>query len=536
MEILYNGIEFNEKWLVADHGKSMLETLPVPYLENPPEIKPIDIGRQLFVDDFLIEKTDMYRVFHQPETRDLPVLFPQTEVELNHGYCPVAAPFDDGLFYDEDAGCFKLWYHAGWFRGIGYAESKDGIHWKRLNEIDSSIMDGVVLPLKNGTFRDGAAAWLDRNYTDPKEKYKMFVYFREYEKKLAFHKELPYDLIPEEEGGHLFRSADGIHWEEVCKTSPCGDNSTFFYNPFRKKWVFSLRTFSTIDNSRTRGYAEADDFFSAAWNLPDVAFWARTDKYDLPDPDLGYVPQLYKLDATPYESLMLGMFAVFQGPPNEICDRQKRPKTIDLEIGFSRDGFHWTRDCRTPFLSASRVRGKWDYGYLHNVGGICCVVGDELYIYYSAWSGHSPRLGMDMYAGASMGLATLRRDGFASMRAGNREAELLTGILETNGKFLFINAESGMDGYIKAELLDETGQIIHGFEVDDCIPLCGSSTKHMVVWKHSSELEEGKKRLRIRFLSKNADIYSFWFADSKEGKSKGYLGAGGPGLKDAQDA
>ena len=95
MEILYNGIEFNEKWLVADHGKSMLETLPVPYLENPPEIKPIDIGRQLFVDDFLIEKTDMYRVFHQPETRDLPVLFPQTEVELNHGYCPVAAPFDD---------------------------------------------------------------------------------------------------------------------------------------------------------------------------------------------------------------------------------------------------------------------------------------------------------------------------------------------------------------------------------------------------------------------------------------------------------
>lgn len=150
MEILYNGIEFNEKWLVADHGKSMLETLPVPYLENPPEIKPIDIGRQLFVDDFLIEKTDMYRVFHQPETRDLPVLFPQTEVELNHGYCPVAAPFDDGLFYDEDAGCFKLWYHAGWFRGIGYAESKDGIHWKRLNEIDSSIMDGVVLPLKTG--------------------------------------------------------------------------------------------------------------------------------------------------------------------------------------------------------------------------------------------------------------------------------------------------------------------------------------------------------------------------------------------------
>ena len=43
------------------------------------------------------------------------------------------------------------------------------------------------------------------------------------------------------------------------------------------------------------------------------------------------------------------------------------------------------------------------------------------------------------------------------------------------------------------------------------------------IWLYGNILlnwKKEKKRLRIRFLSKNADIYSFWFADSKEGKAK----------------
>ena len=41
--------------------------MEVPYLKQPPKTIPIDVGRQLFVDDFLIESTDMKRVFHQAE-------------------------------------------------------------------------------------------------------------------------------------------------------------------------------------------------------------------------------------------------------------------------------------------------------------------------------------------------------------------------------------------------------------------------------------------------------------------------------------
>jgi hypothetical protein len=106
--------------------------MPVPYLEYPPEIIPIDVGRQLFVDDFLIEATELRREFHQPVKYDgNPVLRPETELEMNQGYCPNAAPFSDGVFFDPKDGLFKMWYQAGWFDGVALATSRDGLHWER---------------------------------------------------------------------------------------------------------------------------------------------------------------------------------------------------------------------------------------------------------------------------------------------------------------------------------------------------------------------------------------------------------------------
>ena len=39
----------------------------------------------------------------------------------------------------------------------------------------------------------------------------------------------------------LYVSPDGIHWAKIGQTGRAGDRSTFFYNPFRKVWVFSVR-------------------------------------------------------------------------------------------------------------------------------------------------------------------------------------------------------------------------------------------------------------------------------------------------------
>src|ERR1700686_1393286 len=92
----------------------------------------IDTGRQLFVADHLVRETNLRRTFHKPRIHPAsPILKPEPPLEMNNGYCPVACPFSDGVFYAPKDRLFKMWYHAGWFDGVGYAISEDGIHWKR---------------------------------------------------------------------------------------------------------------------------------------------------------------------------------------------------------------------------------------------------------------------------------------------------------------------------------------------------------------------------------------------------------------------
>ena len=52
-ELLYNGIRLPKQWPPHTQNPNCLEPMPLPYLEHSPEVIPIDVGRQLFVDDFL---------------------------------------------------------------------------------------------------------------------------------------------------------------------------------------------------------------------------------------------------------------------------------------------------------------------------------------------------------------------------------------------------------------------------------------------------------------------------------------------------
>ena len=119
-EMLYNGICLPKDWPPKNLSGTSREPLSVPYLKNPPSVIPLNVGRQLFVDDFLIEHTTLHRLFHTPRLYEHnPILKPETSLEMNNGICPVACPFHDGVFYDPKDQLFRMWYHAGWFDGIG---------------------------------------------------------------------------------------------------------------------------------------------------------------------------------------------------------------------------------------------------------------------------------------------------------------------------------------------------------------------------------------------------------------------------------
>jgi hypothetical protein len=375
-EVLYNGIRLPSPW------PPRIEDVPrdpvVPrYLTAPPAVIPIDVGRQLFVDDFLIAHTTLTRTHHRPEY---------------HARNPVLTGgmvFSDGVWYDPQDRIFKMWYLTK--GGTAYATSKDGLTWEK-PKLD--VRKGTNLVQTSP--RDSSTVWLDLLEKDPKKRYKMF---RSYSR-------------PQLKSWCLWVhfSADGIHWTDSEPTGACGDRTTVFYNPFRGVWVYSLR--HGWGRPRRRRYWEArgDVVKGAQWGANSTPpMWCGADNLDPPRADYKVTPELYNLDCVAYESILLGLFTIWRGQfpgrekPNEVC------------VGYSRDGWSWTRPDRRGFIPIAERKGDWNYGNVQSAGGCCLVVGDRLYFYCSGRG-----------TGHVTSLATLRRDGFTSLDAGKAEGTLTT--------------------------------------------------------------------------------------------------------------
>ncbi len=131
-ELLYNHIRLPAQWPPETMDPGSYEPVPVPYLQSPPDIIPIDTGRQLFVDDFLIENSSLQRNFHKARKIDSsPVFQPETPLEMGEEGLPVACPKDGGICWDPQDNIFKMWYEAAWIGTMAYATSRDGFHWHR---------------------------------------------------------------------------------------------------------------------------------------------------------------------------------------------------------------------------------------------------------------------------------------------------------------------------------------------------------------------------------------------------------------------
>lgn len=517
-ELLYNGIRLPEDWPPQNIDPHNTEPMPVPYLASPPAVIPVDVGRQLFVDNFLVQQTDLQRQFHLPVKYEAnPVLKPETALEVNTNGNALAGPKSGGLWWDAAEQVFKFWYEAGWLNTICYATSRDGLHWDRPN-LDILPGSNRVLPL--GLKCDSWTVVPDYWTKDPQQKYKLFV------------------RPPGRTGGGVsLVSPDGIHWTNQTPTGPTGDRSTMFYNPFRQKWVYSLRS---AFRGRSRHYWEHEDFLAGAtWNSGEPVVWAAVDKLDLPDPDIKEPAQLYNLDAVAYESLMLGFYEIHLGPNNDLCAKVGLPKITELNFAYSRDGFHWSRPDRRPAIRAER-RDVWDRGYVQSLGNLCCVRGDQLWFYYIGFQGNTNKLkgsssGNGMYDRAATGVAFLRRDGFASMDAGTAPGTLTTRPLRFSGTQLFVNAAGG-HGELRAEMLGEDGRVIEPFTTANCAPVRADSTIANVAWKGAADLSALRERpVRIRFTLTNGSLYSFWVSRDHSGRSDGYVAGGGPGFTGPTD-
>jgi hypothetical protein len=509
-EVLHNGIELRTPWPPSAAVMKAGEPMQVPYLAHPPTIIPIDLGRQLFVDDFLIENTTLTRTFHLAKLYDgNPVVRPDTAAE-NEGKAPMAMPFSDGVWFDPSDQLFKMWYLAGYGRQTAYAFSRDGLKWEK-PALD--VREGTNVVQKDA--RDSSTVWLDLEERDPARRFKMW---RAHSEDKRF-------------GLSLHFSADGIHWSDrALRTGSTGDRSTVFWNPFRKVWVYSLR--HGWSGPRARRYWEVSDLLAGPkWDaITEPILWTGADKLDPAREDLGDVPQLYNLDGVAYEGLLLGLFTIWRGDQNL---PPGRPKPNSVWLGFSRDGFHWDRPDRRPFIPVSETQGAWNWGNVQSVGGCCLLVRDELWFYFSGRAGVGPQM---RDGNGATGLAKLRRDGFASMQSGDREGSLTTRPVRFSGAHLFVNVDNPR-GDLRAEVLDPEGNAIPPFTKENCASVSADSTLREMQWKGADAglSSLAGKAVRLRFHLRNGALFSFWVTPDANGASHGYVAAGGPGFTGPTD-
>ncbi|MCA9448259.1 MAG: hypothetical protein KC931_14160, partial [Candidatus Omnitrophica bacterium] len=421
---------------------------------HEPEALSLPTGeRQLFLDDHLIAKTeDLKRTLHQPDKKGA-VIVPDRpwEVSLQTRCAPA---------WDPEQGLYKLWLITSTRisddAGATYAESQDGVHWTKPNlgqrEIEGSLENNFVA-------LDPAMKWpenaienvvYDGEDPNPSRRFKGFLGC--------------YDREP------IF-SRDGIHWSRPgLPKIPSQDESNLSYDLRTRTFIATLK--QTGPFGRSHGLSTSRDFL--AWTTPELVFHADEEdqvraKQNIEErlansklaPPLDVDPTAYKADIYNlpifrYEGLYLALPSVFH---TTYLGSEWDDGFHLIQLACSRDLHQWTRvGDRQTFIGPSN-KGIGAYDTMQILPPSAPVMhGDEMWFYYTGIKYRSMPKDPDPTSGAVC-LATLRRDGFLSLDAGDGPGSLITKPFTTTGRTIHVNVDSGT-GSLIIEVLNEEGSPI----------------------------------------------------------------------------
>ena len=452
----------------------------------------------LFADDHAVAvKEDVARVYHAFEKHlGNPIMRADKPWEGTRAY------LYGSVLPNENGKGYRMWYHSwadGEYRML-YATSADGVQWEKP---DLGLVEYKGAKANNILFRR-----THENHNpqvmhtpwekDPARRYKL-MYFEYGRTPPKFTTTGYYGMI----------SGDGIHWTDV-KEKPVlldspGDVGNFVWDPHTQSYIGWPKKFEDVRGYRRRcvGFSASKHFeewpaskliltpdeFDDRWVTPESAANAHTDFYGL----CGFA----------YESMYIGflwMFPITNG---------KNDGPIFVELVTSHDGIHWERqeEPRPPILPLG-PDGAWDDGMLFTPNHPL-VEGGEIKLFYG---GFDVTHGVDADCRASIGLATLRKDGFASLDAGEEVGIVTTKPLTGVEGALHVNCDAGK-GMVTAEVLDEGGKVMAGYGRDACVPFTGDSVDAPLSWRGNPGLPKTGKPLRIRFVLRNAALYSFRAGD-----------------------
>jgi hypothetical protein len=452
--------------------------------------------RRLFLDAFAVESHGgLTRVFHAADKFAAnPVIKRDKPWE---GVSAITGPYVYGTAFRE-GDKFRMWYEVH-NKGthVGYAESPDGITWTKpelgLINFNGSKANNLLISAADRAATGGQchnASILRRpNETDPQKRYALYGFDNgSGHARVAFSPDgLRWKYAPETDKKALFSSSDVVN---------------FFYDPYQALYFTTWKTKNR--RGRAAGVAWSKDGLN--WTKP---FDGPTFVADDLDPD---ATQIYGIPVFPYQGLYLGLpwmynaryFKYGDYSPQRMYEAQDdSPRTMEIQIAWSWDMINWTRPAVREQFIPRGGKDQWDRGMICTARAPV-IVGDKLYFYYGGCDGYHD----DPRVNAAIGLATLRLDGFCSMRAGASEGWLITRREPAREPVVTINAKTAKDGVVTAEILDRKNRVLPGFSRQDCVAFTGDSVKHELKWK-SATLPAKTADWKIRFWLKNADLYSY---------------------------
>ncbi len=466
--------------------------------------------KQLFLDDALIESaTGLVRKVHTAEKYEgNPVFWPSESWEL-----PVALLYGSVL---QDEGRYRMWYHNG--RGVGYAESHDGIQWTKPRmdwvRIEGQPTNGVVLrgategvnALPN--FYECFGVFKDARETDPQRRYKMG--FLSIERGYSGPRMDPYHR-GQRRGLGVAASPDGLRWtllDNWTTEAICDGGTHWMFDPQKQKYVLYGRTKYTSPEvaelwkddpwfqryywGRAVARVESPDF--ERWDIVDPAKAPIVMLADTSDP-VG--TEIYSMSVFPYESIYIGLVQIFHNRADA--------GYLDIQLAVSRDGVDFTRvGDRSAFIPLGGV-GEWDRFNTSVANNPLLVDGDEIRFYYSGRTyRHSPYQGDDKgRRGSGIGFATVKRDRFVSLGASYSGGGLLTRPLTLAGKKLHLNVQSDF-GEARVTALNAQGEIVARSK-----PIQRDGLDVPVEWERGS-IESIQEPVRLQISLENALLFALW--------------------------
>ena len=418
------------------------------------------------------------------------------------------------VVWNSDAHEFQAWYNVGLrepldgcISPLAYATSTEGIRWKKpeigLYEYRGSIANNLVYaPEGSGKAVSGPGILYDDQDTDGSRRYKMFYCTQRWN---------PDTGTKSMSDCCAAFSDDGIHWRHYEENpvvpgvvSDC--KHSIIRDPERDGYICFVRLRTNegcellyrhgqklgADAVRCVGRIESPDFIR--WTEPELII--RPGRWSLSG------DQYYGLTVFPYEGAFLGLLEVYhRDAPNY--------GYLETKLVFSDDTIHWRPAGEGMFLRVGQ-RGSWDAG---RAGGPPCqVVLEDRILFYYTGNGWSHGGGGPKVEGPTghLGLATLRRDGFAYVEPYQEDGTFRTHAFRAAGGLLHVNADAS-EGCVTGAVLDESEAEVTGYSHDECVAAGDDDVDQVIRWRGQEHLPGGKG-LKIEFRLVDAALYSFWVA------------------------